>query len=136
MFKKILVPVEHSDPATWAKSLPIAKDLADHHGAELIVMAVIPEIIRLPNLPADYGKGAKAYVEGVLRKAMDEAGYQVELRVAQGSIYREILKTAYAEKVDLIVMASPKGDFPDYPLGPNAARVTRHANCSVMVVRG
>ncbi len=136
MFKKILVPVEHSDPKTWAKSLPIAVDLAAQHGAELLVMSVIPEIIRLPNLPANYGEGAKEHVEGVLKQAMAEAGAAPKILVEQGSVYREILKAAHANKVDLIVLASPKGDFPDYPLGPNAARVTRHANCSVFIVRG
>ncbi len=136
MFKKILVPVEHSDPKTWAKSLPIAEDLAKHHGANLLVISVIPEIIRLPNLPADYGKDAKVHVEGVLQKAMREAGVEAEILVSQGSVYREILIAAHANKVDLIVLSSPKGDFPDYPLGPNAARVTRHANCSVFIVRG
>ncbi len=136
MFKKILVPVEHSDPSTWAKSLPLAVDLAAHHGAGLMVLSVIPEIIRLPNLPSNYGQGAQEHVEGVLREALAEAGVEAELVVAQGSVYREILKTAFAHKIDLIVLASPKGDFPDYPLGPNAARVTRHANCSVFIVRG
>ena len=54
----------------------------------------------------------------------------------EGSVYREILKEAYAIQADLIILASAKGDFPDYPFGPNAARVVRHANCSVLVHRG
>ena len=42
-----------------------------------------------------------------------------------------------AEKIgaDLIVMASHRPELKDYLLGPNAARVVRHAECSVMVVR-
>ena len=37
--------------------------------------------------------------------------------------------------IDLIIMASHRPELQDYLLGPNAARVVRHANCSVLVVR-
>lgn len=36
---------------------------------------------------------------------------------------------------DLIVMASQRPELKDYLLGPNAARVVRHAEQSVLVVR-
>jgi nucleotide-binding universal stress UspA family protein len=35
----------------------------------------------------------------------------------------------------MIVMASHRPELKDYLLGPNAARVVRHAECSVLVVR-
>lgn len=57
------------------------------------------------------------------------------ISVREGSIYREILKEAHGIHADLIIIASAKGDFPDYPFGPNAARVARYANCSVMILR-
>ena len=41
-----------------------------------------------------------------------------------------------AYKPDLIVMASHRPELKDYLIGPNAARVVRHADCSVQVVRG
>ncbi|MGI9498639.1 MAG: universal stress protein, partial [Geminicoccaceae bacterium] len=59
----------------------------------------------------------------------------VPVAVHQGSAYREILKDAFAEGIDLIVMASPRSTGPDDLLGPNIARVVRHAKCSVLVVR-
>lgn len=133
MFSKILLPIDHTDEASWANVLPLAKEEAKLHGAELSVVAVIPEILRLPNLPANYGEGAAAHVEGEIRKIV---GDEIPITVREGSVYREILKEAHAIKADLIVLASAKGDFPDYPFGPNAARVVRHANCSVLVHRG
>jgi nucleotide-binding universal stress UspA family protein len=36
---------------------------------------------------------------------------------------------------DAIVMAAHRPELRDYLLGPNAARVVRHANQSVLVVR-
>ncbi|MEP3300223.1 MAG: universal stress protein, partial [Pseudoruegeria sp.] len=38
-------------------------------------------------------------------------------------------------KADLIVIGAHRPDFKDYLLGPNAARVVRHSECSVYVVR-
>ncbi len=136
MFKKILLPIDYADPASWEKALSVAMEEARHHAANLTVISVIPEIIRLPNLPEDYGKGAKAHVGGTVQKILDEAGAKAELLVAEGSVYREVLKAAHAKDIDLIILASAKGDFPHYPFGPNAARIVRYANCSVFVVRG
>ena len=67
MFKKILVPVDYAEPAGSRRALTIAADMAAHHEAELIIISVIPEIIRLPNLPEDYGAGAKDHVSKVIR---------------------------------------------------------------------
>ncbi|HJO73056.1 MAG TPA: universal stress protein [Rhodospirillales bacterium] len=47
------------------------------------------------------------------------------------------LSKRIAEDIEcsLIVMASTQPEHQDYFLGPNAARVVRHAKCSVLVVR-
>ena len=37
---------------------------------------------------------------------------------------------------DVIVMASHQPKFSDYLLGSTAARVVRHAKCSVLIARG
>jgi nucleotide-binding universal stress UspA family protein len=50
-------------------------------------------------------------------------------------VYEEILATARDLKADLIVMASHRPELKDYLLGPNAARVVRHSDVSVLVVR-
>src|SRR5690606_20583242 len=55
--------------------------------------------------------------------------------VGHGSIYREILRYAELCNADLIVMLASKPGPEDYLLGPNAARVARHARVSVYVVR-
>ncbi len=55
--------------------------------------------------------------------------------IAEGKIYREILNAAQAIEADLIVIGSHHPERKDYMLGPNAARVVRHVDCSVMVVR-
>ena len=133
MFKKILISIDYADDASWARALPLAVEQARLHGATLQAISVVPEIIKLPNLPENYGDGAKQHVHDKVSKIVGE---DVPVYIREGSVYREILKEAHAIDADLIIMASPKGDFPNYLLGPNAARVVRHANCSVQIVRG
>jgi nucleotide-binding universal stress UspA family protein len=51
------------------------------------------------------------------------------------SIYAEILGVAAEAEADLVVVGSHRPAMKDYLLGTNAARVVRHARCSVLVAR-
>jgi nucleotide-binding universal stress UspA family protein len=51
------------------------------------------------------------------------------------SIYAEILGAAEEAQADLVVVGSHRPAMKDYLLGTNAARVVRHACCSVLVAR-
>ncbi len=136
MIKKILLPIDHTDAKSWERALPFAREQASFYGATLSVVSVIPEIIQLPNLPENYGAGALEHVKGQIQAVLDAANASTtEIIMAQGSVYREILKTAHRGEFDMIIMASSKGDFPNYEIGPNLARVVRNAHCSVLVVR-
>ncbi len=65
----------------------------------------------------------------------EEANKNVRHIVATGTAYEEVLNLAETAGSSLIVIGAHKPDFKDYLLGPNAARVVRHARCSVFVVR-
>lgn len=136
MVTKILLPIDHTDEQSWKLALPMAREQARHYGAELHAVSVIPEIIQLPNLPANYGEGAKDHVKDRVSEILaSDGGSEISIHIEQGSVYREILKLAHRDGFDMIVMASAKGDFPNYEIGPNLARVVRNAHCSVVVVR-
>ncbi len=62
-------------------------------------------------------------------------GVKVQHILGEGHVYDVILKMSKKINADLIVMASHGPELKDYLLGPNAARVVRHAKCSVLVVR-
>ena len=64
-----------------------------------------------------------------------ERNAKVRHLVATGTAYQEILKVAETAGSGLIVIGAHKPDLKDYLLGPNAARVIRHSDCSVFVVR-
>lgn len=66
-------------------------------------------------------------------KIKDEVG--VDVVVIEGHAGHTIVDYAAKNGVDCIVVASHRPGFQDYFLGSTAARVVRHAPCSVHVVR-
>lgn len=141
MFKDILLPVDIGNPDTQAKAVSTAVELAKAFGCRLHAMTIVPtfgEGFVSSFFPADYQEKAMAaaneHLQAFVRQRIPE-DLQVQHVVACGTIYEEILDFAKKHGVDLIVMASHRPELSDYLLGPNAARVTRHANCSVLVIR-
>ena len=103
-----------------------------------IVTVVPEEPPQLAWLPDDYSAKMIAHVKSELTKLIEEQileGVKAELHVCQGSIYSEIVKLAKDIDIDLIVMVSQRPELKDFLLGPNAARVVRHAECPVLVIR-
>jgi nucleotide-binding universal stress UspA family protein len=142
MFKEILLPLDLNDPASVERAVDTAVGLAKTYGSRLHVMTIVPsfgEGFVTSFFPADYQEKAVAAANDRLHAFARERipeGVPVQHVVACGTIYEEILAFAKKHRIDLIVMASHRPELSDYLLGPNAARVTRHAECSVMVVRG
>jgi nucleotide-binding universal stress UspA family protein len=141
MYRNILLPVDLSDEHSWRKALPTALALRETFQAALHVMTVVPDF-GLPMVgqffPEGYEAKAHAHVAAQLEDfvaAQVPEGVAVKRIVATGKIYQQILRVAEQIGADLVVMGSHHPELSDYLLGPNAARVVRHADCSVMVVR-
>jgi nucleotide-binding universal stress UspA family protein len=141
MYRNLLVPVDLSDEHSWRKALPTAIALCQTFQARLHVIAVVPEF-GLPLVgqffPEGYEDELRQQAAKQLKALVAEqvpAGVPARRIVAEGRIYREILNAARTIGADLIVMGSHHPELKDYLLGPNAAKVVRHADCSVMVVR-
>ncbi len=143
MFKTVLLPIDLSAPSSWEKALPAALRLCQpEDGGVLHVVTVVP----------DFGMSVVgSYFEGDFEeKAMHKVGEdltdwitehvpattEVHPHVLLGRVYDQIITAANKLDVDAIVMGSHRPELTDYLLGPNAARVVRHANQSVFVVRG
>jgi nucleotide-binding universal stress UspA family protein len=142
MFKDILLPIDLGDVESSRKAVSTAIELSRTEGARLHLLCVVPGYSM--SIVSQY------FPEGFEEKSLTEAAQQLDgfiaknipseianrAVVANGTVYEEILKAAKETKCDLIVMASHRPELKDYLLGPNAARVVRHANCSVLVIRG
>jgi nucleotide-binding universal stress UspA family protein len=59
----------------------------------------------------------------------------MDVEVRSGHSYKTILEVAEEKQVDLIIIASHRPGLQDYFLGSTAAKVVRHARCSVLVMR-
>ncbi len=140
MFKRILVPVDLADETSTQRALAVAEDLAEKNAAELHVLTVVPAYsmsIVGSYFPEDHERETLQRAKDALADFTAKRSTNVAIRghVAKGTIYDEIMKVANQLEVDLIVMASHRPELKDYLLGPNAARVVRHAKQSVFVVR-
>jgi len=140
MAKTILMPIDLSDEASWKKSLVEALLLVRDGGA-LHVVTVLPDF-GLAQVSGFFGKDfeKKALHDmGVALSTWVNAhvppGVDVHPHVLHGKIYDEILRAADKLGADVIVMGSHRPELKDYLLGPNAARVMRHARQSVYIVR-
>ncbi len=138
-FRKILIPVDLGQESSWQEALPTAVDQAQHADGELHLVTVVPdEPPQLAWLPEDYSPKMISHAESQLAKLIETQvpePMKVEAHVRQGTIYSEIVKLAKELDADLVVMASHRPELKDFLLGPNAARVVRHAECAVLVIR-
>jgi nucleotide-binding universal stress UspA family protein len=141
MFKEILLPVDLADTGASKKALSVAIELSQGAETTLHVLAVVPGMgmsIISQYFPEDFEEKSLA---SAAQQVHDYIGANIppdlatQAIVASGTIYEEILRVAAETGCDLIVMTSHRPELKDYLLGPNAARVVRHANCSVLVVR-
>ena len=140
-YRKILLPIDLNDEASWSDALPVATDIARSAGATVSVVAVVPDVgmsivgsFFPDNFEHDAIAEARRRLAAFAASHVDPA-ILGELRIGHGSVYKEILDIAAALDIDLIVLSAHRPDLSDYLLGPNAARVVRHARCSVLVVR-
>ncbi len=143
MSKTVLCAVDINRPSDEANVVKEAKKLADMDGAQLDVITVVPDFGA--NVVSAYFKDhdvkpAKDGAAKLLNEMIEgivgaEANKDIRHIVAIGTVYEEVLKAAKLSKTDLIVIGAHRLDFKDYLLGPNAARVVRHSDCSVYVVR-
>ncbi len=148
MSRKILVPIDLVHESSWKAALPAAIDLARDPDDELVVMTVVPEITAGLDwryaIRGETGGSEKLDIKGILRDAETRIEQivrehapdnAVEVIARYGTVYEEILNVADEMKVDQIVMAANRPSLAEYLIGPNAARVVRHARCSVQIVR-
>ena len=141
MFKTILLPIDVDQESSWSRSLPVAEQLAKDYGAKLHAISVVPTMgmsVVGSFFPPDFEDKALASAQEklseVLAKAASNAS-EIATHVAHGTIYEEVLTAADKLRCDLIAMTSHRPELKDYLIGPNAARVMRHAKQSVFIVR-
>lgn len=134
MYSKILVPMA-LDHDISHQTLEVAEVLRVSGG----------EIIALHVHEAPQGSVSTYLDQETVQAGLDLAEKRLSDKVADisnvsavlvsGHSARSIIDYANANEIDCIVMGSHKPGLSDYFLGSTAARVVRHAKCSVHVQR-
>lgn len=149
MSEKILVPIDMADQKTGLKTVAEGVIQARARNGELVVMTVVPDI--LSGLDFRYAirgetGGSEEYdLKAIVQEALEKlneivaehtpAGMKVSTIARHGTAYEEILNVAKKIGATMIVLGAHRPSLADYLIGPTAARVVRHAECSVNVMR-
>lgn len=136
MYKTILVPVDMSHLERGKSMIEVARKQGDAD-TRIILLHVIEDI---PNwvaaeMPAGVIEKSRLATQEELQAIASAASIQADVEIRSGHPYKTILQKAEEEGADLIIVASHKPGLQDYLLGSTAAKVVRHATCSVLVVR-
>ena len=136
MFKTILVPIDMGQFDEGKANIEVAaKQLAE--GGRIVLLNVIEEIPgwAAAELPANLIEQSRTKARSDLQALADATGADALVEVRSGHPYKTILDVAEENSVELIIVASHKPGLQDYFLGSTAAKVVRHARCSVLVIR-
>ncbi|MGB3244110.1 MAG: universal stress protein [Sulfitobacter sp.] len=150
MPNRILVPVDLTDPESAKAVLAGAvKQWNTMKDPDLILMTVVPEMVA--GLDWRYAirgetggteewdvKKALAATVGHLNEVAEDQipdGVSFKTIARHGSVYEEVLEVSKEMDVDQIVIGAHRRKASDFLLGANAARIVRHATCSVTVIR-
>jgi universal stress protein F len=136
MYNTILVPIDiaHLDKGKAMIDVAIAHA---SKGAQIIILNVVEEIptwaaAEIPEGIIDKSRQTSVDEMNAIAK---ESGIEMDVEVRMGHSYKTILDVAKEKSADMIIVASHRPGLQDYFLGSTAAKVVRHAKCSVLVVR-
>lgn len=140
MFKSILVPVDLGEPDLSKGAIDRACALAalSGGGLRLIYVRTLVPMTFMEFVPPDFDVEQQAQSEKEMAAMADSVPLprdRVSTCVRAGAIYAEVLAEQEKCGADLIVIGSHRPAMSTYLIGSNAARIVRHATCSVLVVR-
>lgn len=139
MYRNILVPVDLDEGGQSAGALAAAATLARAFDASLNLLTILSDwrvLARAERSPVTTRllfESAHARL-AALGQRIKNAG-PVTCRVESGLAYRAILTAARGIGADLIILAPSPARWTDAIFGTTALRVSRRAQCSVLVVR-
>jgi nucleotide-binding universal stress UspA family protein len=140
MFRKILLAYDGSEGAN--RALAVGIDLAKIHGAELWAVAVQEKLPRFSGT-IDEVKEEKQFANDQYGKLLEaakakakEAGIELKTLMRPGHPAQTIVAVAKEGKFDLVLVGHTglSGVWAAF-LGTTAEKVSRHAPCSVLIVR-
>ena len=136
MYKSILVPVDLSHDAVAPRTLAVARLLAGGHGRITLLTVVEPApAYVMAQVSEEVLAANREHTRTALDALAAREGFQGQAQIRHGAAATEILAEAERIGAEAIILGSHRPDLSDYLLGSTAARVVRHARCTVVVER-
>ena len=152
MIKKILVPIDGSEPSN--RALDYALDLAEELDAEVVILSVVPPVtlpvfseepgitpIITPRDIDRYNSKLRATFENVLTEALARArakkpDLRVSTKLLEGRPADKIVEVAERENFDLIIMGSRGlSGLRELLLGSTTRRVADHCTKPLLIIK-
>ncbi|MGF1551754.1 MAG: universal stress protein [Paracoccaceae bacterium] len=137
----VLVPVDVEHEESWRLAMPAAQAEARRRGAELHLIAVLPDF-GMSIVGQFFPKGFSEDVIHTTHQALEKIAAEMlgdtvtwKAHVHQGEVTETILSHAAKLHAGLIVMAAHAPGERGFLAGTHADRVVARAECSVLVVR-
>ena len=134
MYDHILIPVAPGHFGEYERALAVAQALLGTAG-KISVLTVLEELPAYvgTHIPPDQLQKQRAEVSVELKLQFQDRG--IETHVVFGHSANSILDWADRHNVDCILVLSHRPGLSDFFIGSTAARIVRHAKCSVHVLR-
>lgn len=144
MIRKILVPIDPFETEMAEETIKMAASMSKSNNAEVRFVAVVQDIPQMVKevistyAPDQYQYKFKKEVRENLERISNDSGFDESLcsvRVREGNAYHELIAEAEQWQADMIIVSSHRPGARTYLLGSVAAKIVRHAHCSVTVIR-
>ena len=115
--------------------------LAQTHDADIDLVFVIPDeqlSYAQEYIPEDMRHKVQLEAEKELKDFGADLDWQTvthSTHVLRGVVYERLIEYADTLPANFVVIGASRPSIKDLLIGPNAARVARHASCSVLIVR-
>ncbi len=141
---KVLAPTDFSESSK--RALRYAVSFAQEYGAELTVLHVVDVIyydygwmyggVPMPDrIICEHDENVKSELERFVNDCDRERVSDIKLEIAHGQPYREIIRYARSNEMDLVVLATHgRMGLSHLFLGSVAEKVVRGASCPVLTV--
>ena len=141
MYKRILVPIDVREGEVAAEALQSAMALAKAFDSDLRLIHIASPIIPASPMAIipqsvydDIGIYEKTELDAMAEK-LDRPRGRITTAVRIGGVYPELLAEAEEWRADLIIVGAHRRSMATFLLGSTAAALSRHAKCTVMIVR-
>ncbi len=141
MLNNIILAVDAYDADSWSMVRQSFQPFIDLD-ATIHIAHVVPKTDALGPLsqfvPSGFEDKHREEVKEKLttmKTSLDGYKGKIMLHQLAGNVHVEILDLASKVSADLIIVGAYGEELKDYHLGPKAARIARHATCSVFIAR-